>query len=150
MTNKLSEKDKKDWHKFVNSEEKLEIKDNEFLKQDSVNEKFIDLHGFTLDEANDKIFKFISYCYQNKVKKINVITGKGMRSKNLNDPYKSSNLGILKHWKHATQKNARFVKNGNRKLIHGKYFNSSHYIVIIVNLLVYRMILKLYIERMEL
>ena len=97
MTEKLSEKDKKDWHKFVNSEEKLEIKDNEFLKQDRVNEKSIDLHGFTLDEANDKIFKFISYCYQNKVKKINVITGKGMRSKNLNDPYKSSNLGILKH-----------------------------------------------------
>ena len=97
MTEKLSEKDKKDWHKFVNSEDKLEIKDNEFLKQDRVNEKSIDLHGFTLDEANDKIFKFISYCYQNKVKKINVITGKGMRSKNLNDPYKSSNLGILKH-----------------------------------------------------
>ena len=73
MTEKLSEKDKKDWHKFVNSEDKLEIKDNEFLKQDRVNEKSIDLHGFTLDEANDKIFKFISYCYQNKVKKIVLI-----------------------------------------------------------------------------
>ena len=97
MTNKLSEKDKKDWHKFVNSDEKLEVKDNEFLKQNRINEKSIDLHGFTLGEANDKISKFISYCYQNKVKKINVITGKGMRSKNLNDPYKSSNLGILKY-----------------------------------------------------
>ena len=67
------------------------------MKQNRINEKSIDLHGFTLDEANDKISKFISYCYQNKVKKINVITGKGMRSKNLNDPYKSSNLWILKH-----------------------------------------------------
>ena len=97
MTNKLSEKDKKDWHQFLNSKEKLEIKDKESSKNYRIEEKSIDLHGFTLNEANHEIAKFISYCYQNKVKKINVITGKGMRSKNLADPSKSSNLGILKH-----------------------------------------------------
>ena len=43
-----------------------------------------------------EISKFIENCYLNKVKKINVITGKGMRSKNINDPYQSSELSILK------------------------------------------------------
>ena len=40
---------------------------------------------------------YIEECYENGVNKINVITGKGLRSKNLNDPYQSSNLSILKH-----------------------------------------------------
>ena len=70
MTEKLSEKDKKDWHKFVNSEEKLEIKDNEFLKQDRVNEKSIDLHGFTLDEANDKYFNLFPTVIKIRLKKL--------------------------------------------------------------------------------
>ena len=97
MTNKLSDKDKKDWEKFLNSSEKLSVKDKEILTQNRVLEKTIDLHGFTLDQANKKISEYIEFCYQNRVKKINVITGKGMRSKNLDDPYQSSNLSILKH-----------------------------------------------------
>ena len=60
-------------------------------------ERSIDLHGFTLDEANKEISEFIKNCYLNRVKKINVITGKGMRSNNLNDPYKSKDLSILKY-----------------------------------------------------
>ena len=97
MTNKLSDKDKKDWDKFLNSSEKLNVKDKEILTENKVLEKTIDLHGFTLDQANKKISEYIEFCYQNRVKKINVITGKGMRSKNLDDPYQSSNLSILKH-----------------------------------------------------
>ena len=97
MTNKLSDQDKKDWNKFLNSSEKLNVKDKEILKQNRVLEKTIDLHGFTLDQANKKISEYIEFCYQNSVKKINVITGKGLRSKNLDDPYQSSNLSILKH-----------------------------------------------------
>ena len=97
MTNKLSDKDKKDWEKFLNSSEKLSVKDKDILTQNRVLEKTIDLHGFTLDQANKKISEYIEFCYQNRVKKINVITGKGMRSKNLDDPYQSSNLSILKH-----------------------------------------------------
>ena len=50
-----------------------------------------------MEEANEEISKFIENCYLNKVKKINVITGKGMRSKNINDPYQSSELSILKY-----------------------------------------------------
>ena len=97
MTDKLSDKDKKDWQNFLNSSEKLQIKDLEQINDQSVLERSIDLHGFTLEGANKEISKFIENCYLNKVKKINVITGKGMRSKNINDPYQSSELSILKY-----------------------------------------------------
>ena len=97
MTNKLSDKDKKDWRNFINSSEKLQSKDLEQPNDQAILERSIDLHGFTLEEANEEISKFIENCYLNKVKKINVITGKGMRSKNINDPYQSSELSILKY-----------------------------------------------------
>ena len=99
MTRKLSDKDKNDWLNFLNSSEKLHSKDKdiEFSNKTKISQRTIDLHGFTLEEANKEILKFIENCYVNKVKKINVITGKGMRSKNLNDPYQSSDLSILKY-----------------------------------------------------
>ena len=97
MTNKLSDKDKKDWINFINSSKKLQSKDLEQANNRVILERSIDLHGFTLEEANKEISKFIENCYLNKVKKINVITGKGMRSKNINDPYQSSELSILKY-----------------------------------------------------
>ena len=62
-----------------------------------ISERSIDLHGYTLEEANKQISEFIETCYVNKVKKVNVITGKGMRSKNLEDPYQSKDLSILKY-----------------------------------------------------
>jgi len=97
LNNKLSEKDKKDWENFLNNKDPLEVKDKELQQKKTVMEKSIDLHGLTLNEANNKIYEFIKYCYENNVKKINVITGKGMRSKNINDPYQSKDLSILKH-----------------------------------------------------
>jgi len=97
LTNKLSEKDKIDWQKFLDSSEKLQAKDIDQSKSKNIFEMSIDLHGFTLEEANKEISEFIENCYSNKVKKINVITGKGMRSKNLDDPYQSIDLSILKH-----------------------------------------------------
>ena len=97
MTNKLSEKDKKDWQKFLDSSEKLKSKDVDQSNHQIIIERSIDLHGYTLEEANKLISEFIENCYLNKVKKINVITGKGMRSKNLDDPYRSKDLSILKH-----------------------------------------------------
>ena len=97
MTNKLSDKDKKDWQKFLDSSDKLLNKDVDQVKNQIISETTIDLHGYTLEDANKKISEFIENCYVNKVKKINVITGKGMRSKNLDDPYQSKDLSILKH-----------------------------------------------------
>jgi DNA-nicking Smr family endonuclease len=98
LINKISEKDKKDWEKFVKGNEKIESKDTEYLnKKKQFIEKIIDLHGYTLEEANKKIFEYIENCYLNNVDKINIITGKGLRSKNLGDPYQSNDLSILKY-----------------------------------------------------
>ena len=97
MINKLSDKDKKDWQNFLNSSEKLQAKEEDKSKNQVISEKSIDLHGYTLKEANEEISKFIDNCYLNRVKKINIITGKGMRSKNLDDPYQSIDLSILKY-----------------------------------------------------
>ena len=98
MKNKLSDKDKKDWEKFIKSNKKIENKDKEYFKKDKkFLEKKIDLHGFSLEGANKKIFEYIENCYLNNIEKINIITGKGLRSKNMDDPYNSSDLSILKY-----------------------------------------------------
>ena len=98
MIKKISDKDKQDWQNFIDSSDKLENKDNHtFKKLKQYIEKTIDLHGYTLEEANQKMNSYIEQCFINGVNKINVITGKGLRSKNLNDPYQSNNLSILKY-----------------------------------------------------
>ena len=98
MNNKLSDKDKKDWEKFLKSNQKLENKDKGYFKNEKIFfEKTIDLHGYTLEEANKKIFEYIENCYINNIDKINIITGKGLRSKNIDDPYQSNDLSILKY-----------------------------------------------------
>ena len=98
MIKKISDKDKKDWQDFINSAEKLENKDKNLTAKFSRNyEKIIDLHGYTLEDANKKTFEFIESCFSEGVNKINIITGKGLRSKNLNDPYQSNDLSILKY-----------------------------------------------------
>ena len=97
MIKKISDKDKKDWLDFLNSEVKLENKDFDVNKNTSLNDKIIDLHGYTLDKANKLVHDSILYCYQNNIKKIKVITGKGSRSKNRENPYQSENLSILKY-----------------------------------------------------
>ena len=97
MTNKLSDKDKKDWQNFLDSSEKIHSKDIDNLNNQKISQRSIDLHGYTLEEANRQISEFIENCYLKKVKKVNVITGKGMRSKNLDDPYQSKDLSILKY-----------------------------------------------------
>tara|TARA_A100001011_G_C13794746_1_gene628551 strand:- start:28 stop:444 length:417 start_codon:yes stop_codon:yes gene_type:complete len=98
LNKNLSEKDKKDWDDFLESKDKIEDKDSKELKfKKSYKEQTIDLHGYSLDDANEKIKILIPLCYENNILKINVITGKGSRSKNKNDPHKSIDLGILKY-----------------------------------------------------
>ena len=99
MNNKISDKDKKDWQNFLSSEEKVHNKDLSLsqIKIDKDLVKTIDLHGFSLENANRTIDEFINKCFKTKVGKITVITGKGLRSKNINNPYVSKNLSILKN-----------------------------------------------------
>ena len=97
MIKKISEKDIKDWQEFIKKEEKLENKDNIQDKTIAKRHVEIDLHGYTLEGANKKMSKYINECYENNISVINVITGKGLRSKNKENPYSSTDLGILKH-----------------------------------------------------
>ena len=98
MIKKLSNKDKKDWKEFTNSDEKLENKDVNFSKFEiKFKKKSIDLHGYTLENANKVISNFINKCYLEGVDNIKVITGKGSRSNNKEDPYLSADLSILKY-----------------------------------------------------
>ena len=97
MKNNISDKDKKDWEEFLSSDEKLPNKDLKFNKKKIVKIKQIDLHGFTLEQANITITKFIDDCYQNDVSKIIVVTGKGLHSNVEKDPYVSKDLSILKY-----------------------------------------------------
>mgnify|MGYP001396672408 FL=1 len=98
MNKKITEKDKKDWQEFLDRKDSLEIKDEKIFKENfNILERSIDLHGCTLDEANEVITRFIKNSSKDKVTKIKVITGKGLRSKNFDNPYVSNNLGILKY-----------------------------------------------------
>jgi len=97
LTDNISEKDKKDWEKFISSNEKLHNKDIKFKKKISSKIKSIDLHGYTLEQANKTIENFIIKSYEEKINKLIVVTGKGIHSQNEKDPYVSKDLSILKY-----------------------------------------------------
>ena len=98
MNKKLSKKDLKVWKDFIEGNEKLYNKDNNHkVSKYKKKESTIDLHGFSLDQANSKIEKFITNCFEKKIEKLNIITGKGLRSKVEQNPYQSKDLGILKY-----------------------------------------------------
>ena len=97
MNKKISEKDKKDWQDFISDKKKLPNKDFNLPKIKKEIVQTIDLHGFSLENANNVIEKFIVQCFEKGVKKIIVITGKGLRSKNTSNPYVSKDLSILRY-----------------------------------------------------
>ena len=97
MKKKITEKDKKDWDNFIKNNEKLHDKDFLGEKKFYKINKTIDLHGYTLRDANIAVKNLINNSYDNKVEKLKIITGKGMRSKSEQDPFKSRQLSILKY-----------------------------------------------------
>jgi len=99
LNSKISDKDKKDWKNFISSKDEISNKDLKITK-DKIKKKIIkkiDLHGFSLENANKVIEEFITQSFEEGVNKIIVITGKGLRSKNDENPYISKNLSILKY-----------------------------------------------------
>ena len=95
---KNPDKDKQDWENFLNNKEKIPNKD--FVKKKNIRYekiKRIDLHGYTIEEANKSIEQFVQKCFDENATKIIVITGKGLRSKNVENPYLSKDLSILKY-----------------------------------------------------
>ena len=99
MNSKISDKDKKDWKSFISSKDKILNKDlkinKDITKKKTI--KKIDLHGFSLENANKVVEEFITQSFEESVSKIIVITGKGLRSKSDENPYISKNLSILKY-----------------------------------------------------
>ena len=97
MTNKISDKDKKDWENFISSKEAVPNKDHKLKKEKRFITKSIDLHGYTLEEANKSIQDFINKSYEDNINKLIVVTGKGLHSNNEKDPYVSKKFSILKY-----------------------------------------------------
>jgi len=97
LSNDISDKDKKDWDRFISSKEKLPNKDFKSQEKKILKTNSIDLHGYSLDEANKKIEEFINKSFSENVNKLIIVTGKGLHSENEKDPYVSKDLGILKY-----------------------------------------------------
>ena len=97
MIKKISDKDKKDWENFLSDKTTLLDKDSDVSKKNLVKIKTFDFHGFSLNEANETIEKIIKESFENNIRKLIIITGKGLHSENEKDPYKSKKLGILKY-----------------------------------------------------
>ena len=97
-TKEILDKDKQDWENFLKNKDKIPNKD--FVNKKNIRHekiKKIDLHGYTINEANKAVEQFIQKCFDESVTKAVVITGKGLRSKNLENPYLSKDLSILKY-----------------------------------------------------
>ena len=95
---KISDKDMQDWKNFLNNKEKMPNKD--FVNKKNIRHekiKKIDLHGYTIEEANKAVEQFIEKSFNESVTKVIVITGKGLRSKSVENPYLSKDLSILKY-----------------------------------------------------
>ena len=97
MTDNISEKDKKDWKNFLSSDEKLTDKDLKIKNKKPLKIKSIDLHGYTLEQANIVVENFIIKSYEEQISKLIIVTGKGIHSQNEKDPYVSKDLSILKY-----------------------------------------------------
>ena len=97
LTDNISKKDKKDWETFLFSKEKLPNKDKILKNKTYLKTRTIDLHGYTLEQANKSIEDFVIKSYEEKINKLIVVTGKGLHSQNEKNPYVSRNLSILKY-----------------------------------------------------
>ena len=114
MNSKISEKDKKDWEHFLQNKEKLPVKDKVVNLKNKILIKSLDLHGYSLDEANKQVDSFIRKNFADGASKLIIVTGKGLHSQNEKNPYISKNLSILKH------SVPEFIKN-NKSLMNKIY-----------------------------
>tara|TARA_Y100001970_G_scaffold248207_1_gene317561 strand:- start:1116 stop:1541 length:426 start_codon:yes stop_codon:yes gene_type:complete len=112
----LTDKDKADWLNFTKNLGSIENKDRDLKNPYEVTKKIkqLDLHGCSLSEANNKVKNFINKSYEENIRKLLIVTGKGLRSKAPKDPYRSKDMSILKN------SVPYFIKNDNeisRKII---------------------------------
>ena len=94
-----SSKDKKDWADFTKQVGNISVTEDDFLEENRQINKVrkLDLHGYSLDNANKVVKKFIIESFDKGYNKLLVVTGKGLRSKSYDNPYISENLSVLKN-----------------------------------------------------
>ena len=97
MNDNISDKDKKDWQTFISSKEKIVDKDFKPEIKNHLKVRSIDLHGYTLEQANNVIEQFILKAFEEGISKLIVVTGKGIHSDVEKNPYVSKDLSILKY-----------------------------------------------------
>ena len=97
MNNNFSDKDKKDWENFLSGNDRLPNKDLEAIEKKKPQIKSIDLHGYSIEDANKVVEEFIISSYEQGVNKLKIVTGKGLHSQNEENPYVSKDLSILKY-----------------------------------------------------
>ena len=95
---KIEPLDLKEWNDFTkNPKDIFDKEKNKNIISKQINQYKFDLHGFSLDAANDKMKDLIKISYEKGVSKLVIVTGKGLQSKNEKDPYVSKDFGILKY-----------------------------------------------------
>ena len=99
LNKKHTPEDLKVWKKFTSSKETIENKDYYLDQKKTSIQKIrkVDLHGLSLDKANKKIEVLVDKYFIEGVEKIIIITGKGLKSKTVDNPYISKDLSILKN-----------------------------------------------------
>ena len=94
----LSKEDIKTWASYIKNPSDVYDKDKSISQDQKRKDRFkFDLHGYSLDEANQKVGDIITLCVKNKYKEILLITGKGLHSTSDNDAYVSKNFSKLKY-----------------------------------------------------
>ena len=95
----VSKKDKKDSNSFIKQKKRVYDKDINLSDNSLATSEVrkLDLHGFSLNDANKIVRKFIIDSSNIGCKKVLIITGKGLRSKVYNNPYLSEKMNVLKN-----------------------------------------------------
>ena len=100
MTKKkdLSKKDRETWETYIKNPSDVYDKDKNNQNDPNRKVRFrFDLHGHTLDEANQIVRDVIFSCVKNRYKEILFITGKGLHSTSDSDAYVSKDFSKLKY-----------------------------------------------------
>ena len=86
------------WEEYIKNRSDIYDKEKNFFQSTKNKERYrFDLHGFTLDQAKDKVKDIIHYCLKNKFKELLLITGKGNHSTSDENVYVAKDLGKLRY-----------------------------------------------------
>ena len=100
MTKKknISKEDIKTWQDYLKNPKDIIDKDKTITAKKTINQRFkFDLHGFSLNDANEKVKELIPLCVKKGFKEILFITGKGLHSKVEENTYVSKDLSKLRY-----------------------------------------------------